>query len=58
VRANHAATLEALRQLAVLDERDLAALEPQWHPVSRNPRRGVVAETLAAFELAPIAELS
>jgi L-asparaginase II len=57
-RANHAVTIEALQQLGVLDERDLAELGPQWHPVTRDPRRRVVAETIAGFELAPLAELS
>ena len=39
-------------------ERDLVDLGPQWHPVTRDPHRRIVAETLTAFELAPIAELS
>src|SRR4051794_21004620 len=57
-RANHAVTLETLRQLGILDERDLADLGPQWHPVTRDPHRRIVAETIPSFELAPIAELA
>jgi L-asparaginase II len=57
-RANHAVTIEALRQLGVIEERDLADLGPQWHPVTRDPRQRIVAETIPTFELAPIAELS
>ncbi len=57
-RANHAVTIDALRQLGILDERDLVDLGPQWHPVTRDPHRRVVAETIPSFELAPLAELS
>jgi L-asparaginase II len=57
-RANHAVTIDALRQLRILDERDLTALGPQWRPVTRDPHRRIVAETIPTFELAPIDELS
>jgi L-asparaginase II len=57
-RANHVVTLDALRQLGILGERDLVDLGPQWHPVTRDPHRRIVAETIPSFELAPIAELS
>ena len=56
-RANRAVTIEALSQLGVLDEADLRALAAQHRPVSRDPQRRVVAETVVGFELAPISEL-
>lgn len=57
-RANHAVTVEALRQIGLLDDGDADALGPQWHPVTYDAHHRVVAETVAGFELAPIAELS
>jgi L-asparaginase II len=56
-RANRAVTVEALSQLGVLDERDLRALAAHHRPVSRDPQRRVVAESVVGFELAPISEL-
>lgn len=56
-RANRPVTIEALSQLGLLDEADLRALASQHRPVSRDPQRRVVAETVVGFELAPISEL-
>ena len=56
-RANRPVTIEALSQLGLLDEADLRALAAQHRPVSRDPQRRVVAETVVGFELAPISEL-
>ena len=56
-RANRPVTLEALAQLGVLDEADMRAMAAQVRPVSRDPQRRVVAETVVGFELAPISEL-
>lgn len=56
-RANRPVTIEALSQLGVLDDADLRALAVHHRPVSRDPRRHVVAETVVGFELAPISEL-
>lgn len=56
-RANRPVTIEALAQLGVLDDADLRALSAQHRPVSRDPQRRVVAETVVGFELAPISEL-
>lgn len=56
-RANRPVTIEALSQLGVLDDADLRALASHHRPVSRDPRRHVVAETVVGFELAPISEL-
>ena len=56
-RANRAVTLEALAQLRVLEDRDLRALASHHRPVTRDPQRRIVAETVVAFQLAPISEL-
>jgi L-asparaginase II len=56
-RANGAVTVEALSQLGALEEADLRALAHHHRPVTRDPHRRVVAETVVGFELAPISEL-
>jgi L-asparaginase II len=56
-RANRAVTIEALSQLGSLNEADVRALAAQHRPVSRDPQRRIVAETVVGFELAPISEL-
>jgi L-asparaginase II len=56
-RANRGVTIEALSQLGALNEADVRALAHHHHPVSRDPQRRIVAETVAGFELAPISEL-
>ncbi len=57
-RANRAVTMEALSQLGVIDERARRALAAQHRPVTRSLAGEVIAETVPAFELAPISELS
>ncbi|MFI5262462.1 MAG: asparaginase [Candidatus Limnocylindrales bacterium] len=57
-RGSHVATVEAMRQLGVLDERALGQLSAYAHPVMRDPRGEVVGDVVAGFELAPISELA
>ena len=56
-RANRAATMEALSQLGVVDERARRALSAQHRPVTRSLAGDIIAETIADFRLAPISEL-
>lgn len=56
-RANRAVTVEALRQLGALDERQLRPFSGQHRPTTRSPRGDVIAETVPEFGLAPISEL-
>lgn len=56
-RANRAVTCEALSQLGALDDRALVALAAHHRPATHSPRGERIAETVAAFELAPISEL-
>jgi L-asparaginase II len=56
-RANRAVTVEALRQLGIIDERARRGLAEQHRPVSRSLGGEVIAQTIAGFELAPISEL-
>ena len=56
-RANRAVTVEALRQLGIIDERARRALAEQHRPVSRSLGGEIIAQTVAGFELAPISEL-
>jgi L-asparaginase II len=57
-RGSHVATVEAVRQLGVLDERALRQLSAYAHPVMRDPQGEVVGEVVPGFELAPISELA
>ena len=57
-RAVKAASVEALAQVGVLDDRDLRALEAYHHPVVRTPDRRDAATALPRFELAPLSELA
>ena len=57
-RAAHAATVEALSQVGVLDGQALRALARYHRPPSHDPHGRVVGEAIAAFELAPVGELT
>jgi hypothetical protein len=57
-RANKAASVEALAQVGVRDDRDLRAMEAYHHPVAQTPGRQDAAVALARFELAPLDELA
>ncbi len=56
-RASWAVSVEALRQIGALDGAALRALARYHRPSSIDPHGRVGAETLAAFELAPVGEL-
>ena len=56
-RANRAATMEALTQIGVVDERARKALAAQHRPVTRSAAGDIIAETIPDFLLAPISEL-
>ncbi len=56
-RARPAATVEALRQIGVVGDPELRALEAWHHPPLRDPRGVAVGEIVPAFELAPLSEL-
>ncbi len=57
-RAIKAATVEALAQLAVLDDRDLRELAAFRHPTARTPQGAEAAVASPVFELAPLGELA
>jgi L-asparaginase II len=57
-RAITAATVEALAQVGVLDDRDLRAMDAYHHPTVRTPDRREASVALARFELAPLDELA
>jgi hypothetical protein len=57
-RAIKAASVEALAQVGLLDERDLRALAPFHRPVVQTPDRREAATAVPRFELAPLAELA
>jgi len=57
-RAGWAVTIESLRQVGALDAAALERLDPYRRPRLPDPRGGTVAETVARFELAPVAELA
>jgi L-asparaginase II len=57
-RAGWVAAVEALRQVGVLDDQALRRLERFRRPVTRDPQGRAAAETVARFELAPVAELA
>ncbi len=56
-RARPAVTVEALRQIGIVGEREMRALETWHHPALRDPRGEVVGEIVPSFELAPLSEL-
>ena len=56
-RATWAATIESLRQAAVLDDGPLRELARYHRPVQLDPHGRVGAEAIASFELAPVGEL-
>jgi L-asparaginase II len=57
-RASAVAAVEALRQVGVLDDQALRRVERFRRPVTRDPQGRAAAETVARFELAPVAELA
>jgi L-asparaginase II len=56
-RATSAASVEALVQAGVLDGQPLRMLSRYHRPISPDPHGRAVAEAVASFELAPLAEL-
>ncbi len=56
-RARPAVTVEALRQIGVLGERELQRLAVYHRPALYDPRGAVVGEVVPSFELVPLAEL-
>lgn len=56
-RASRAATVEALAQIAVLNEKVVRELSGYHHPPARDPRGAVSGEAIPDFRLAPISEL-
>lgn len=56
-RATHAATVEALRQVGVLDASALRALARYHHPASSDVHGRAAGESVPVFELAPLREL-
>ena len=56
-RAGSAVSVEALRQVGLLDSRAVRALARYHRPAGLDPRGNTVAEAVAAFELAPMSEL-
>ncbi len=56
-RATWSATVEALRQVGVLEGQELRVLARYHRPPSLDPHGRVAAETMPAFELAPVGEL-
>ena len=57
-RAIKAATVEALAQLSVLNDRDLRELAAFRHPTARTPQGAEAAVASPVFELAPLGELA
>jgi L-asparaginase II len=57
-RAIKAASVEALAQIGILDERDLRALAIFHRPVVQTPDRREAATAVPRFELAPLGELA
>jgi L-asparaginase II len=56
-RGSWAATVEALRQVGVLDGQPLRALARYHRPVTLDPHGRAGAEAVADFDLAPVGEL-
>jgi hypothetical protein len=57
-RGTWAASVEALRQAGVLDGQAMRVLARYHRPISLDPHGRVGAEAIAAFELAPVGELT
>lgn len=57
-RAGHGVAIEALRQVGVLDGAALESLAAYSRPTLTDPHGRDVAETVARFQLAPVAELA
>jgi L-asparaginase II len=57
-RATWSATVEALRQIGILEGQELRVLARYHRPPSLDPHGRVAAETVPAFELAPVGELT
>ncbi len=57
-RAGHAATVEALAQLGVLEDQALRMLAHYHRPPSLDPHGRVAGEAIASFELVPVGELT
>jgi L-asparaginase II len=58
MRGAHAASVEAVRQVGALGERELRELDHYARPELLDPRGEVVGEVVPSFELAPISELA
>jgi L-asparaginase II len=56
-RANAAASVEALRQVGLLDAAALRALGRYHRPLALDPRGEIAGEAVADFQLAPVGEL-
>ena len=56
-RGTWAASVEALRQVGVLDAQALRVLARYHRPTTLDPHGRVSAEAVAAFQLAPVGEL-
>lgn len=56
-RATWAATVEALRQIGVVEGRPLRELARYHRPIERDPHGRVGAESVVDFELVPVGEL-
>jgi L-asparaginase II len=56
-RASKAASVEALHQAGVLDDRTVRELGRYHRPSATDPRGHVVGEAVADFDLAPVGEL-
>ncbi|HEY4754362.1 MAG TPA: asparaginase, partial [Candidatus Limnocylindrales bacterium] len=56
-RGTHAASVEALRQVGLLNAEAVRLLGRYHRPPSLDPRGNVAAEAIAEFELAPVGEL-
>jgi hypothetical protein len=56
-RASWAVTVEALRQVGVLDGQPLRMLARYHRPVTLDPHGRVGAEAIVDFDLAPVGEL-
>jgi L-asparaginase II len=57
-RAGHSVAVEALRQAGILGGPELERLAPFVRPTLNDPRGRPSAETVASFQLAPVAELA
>ena len=58
LRGSHAASVEAMRQVGALGERELHQLHAYARPALHDPRGEVVGEVVPSFELAPLGELA